>query len=275
MIMMDLETTEMQKTLEDMATESLLIEMFNNKQAEVFENVVFEGKKRYYVEDLTQRDYVLENTTPYQLKFLDLVFNEHVWGNLLSKVSNALLNLFPDYESKIFDFRCPWSKQVIFCTEERTNFKPVRDGMFINVNHTALHSCWLLQDLFDFFNIDKSTVIFLINRPSGAEPVRVKEYVSKRFKRNFASFIVQRYEKSQEYAENNVIQSFEKYLNPMLRNVSKSYVNFFLFDDNTVLSTYVKKVRTQISLSMVFDDSSKKILNKYLDYLVSFYKESK
>ena len=59
----------------------------NAKKAEVFENVVFEGKRRYYIEDLTERDYSLENTTPYQLEILEHVIEEHAWGNLLCKTS--------------------------------------------------------------------------------------------------------------------------------------------------------------------------------------------
>ena len=271
--MEDYQEHNLQSELEDLATESLLIELFHKKQAEVFENIVFEGKKRFYIEDLTQRDYFLESTTPYQLKILNLVFNEHAWGNLLCKVSKKLLELFPDYSSKIYDFRCQWSKQIMFSDEQRTNNKIVKDGIYINVNHTALHCCWFLQDLLDFFNIDKASVTFLIHRPSGAEPKRVKEYIESRFKRNFSSFIVQRYAKNLDYAENKVVVVIEKYLNPMLRKVSKSYDNFFLFDDNATLSNYVKKVREQILGSIKFDDKARMVLNKYLDYLVAFYKE--
>lgn len=262
----------LQNELEETATESLLIELFNNKQAEVFENIVFEGKKRFYIEDLTQRDYLLENTTPYQLEVLGLVFNEHAWGNLLCKVSNSLLDKFPDYCSRIFDFRCQWSKQIMFSNEQKTNYKVVREGIFVNVNHTALHSCWFLQDLLDYFNIDKASTVFLIHRPSGAEPQRVKEYIEKRFKRNFASFLVEHYNKSMEYAENKVIKIIETYLNPMLKRISKSYDNFFLFDDNATMSNYVKKVREIITKSIKYEDNAKKVLNKYLDYLVNYYK---
>ena len=77
----------------------------------------------------------------------------------------------------------------MFSFEARTNFKLLKSGVYINCNHTALHACWFLQDLLDFFGIDKSTVSFLIHRPSSAEPKKVKDYVEKRFKKNFAEFI--------------------------------------------------------------------------------------
>ncbi len=62
-----------QAALEEMAAEALLVELFNAKKAEVFENVVFEGTRRYYVEDFSERDYSLENTTPYQLDILGYI----------------------------------------------------------------------------------------------------------------------------------------------------------------------------------------------------------
>lgn len=49
--------------------------------------------------------------------------------------------------------------------------------------------------------------------------------------------------------------------------------NFFLFDDNATLSNYIKKVREKIFVSLKFDMKVKETLNKYLDYLVKYYKE--
>lgn len=71
---------EKQSALEDLLIEELLVELYNSKRAEVFENVVFEGQKRYYIEDLSKRDYSLENTTPYQIDILGNVVEEHSWG---------------------------------------------------------------------------------------------------------------------------------------------------------------------------------------------------
>jgi hypothetical protein len=264
---------EQQAALEELVAQTLLVELFNAKKAEVFENVVFEGKRRYYIEDLTERDYSLENTTPYQLDILGHAIEEHSWGNLLCKTAELLLKLFPEYQvKKILDFQCQWSKAKMFSLEQRTNFKPIAGGLYVNCNHTALHACWFLQDLLDFFGIDKSSVSFLIHRPSSAEPQKVKDYVEKRFKRNFAVFIKMRYDKSDEYTE-KVISRIEKYLNPMLVKISKSYTNFFLFDDLSILANYTKKVRELINGNYKYDEKTKKILNKYLDYLVKFYKE--
>ena len=264
---------ERQSALEELAAQTLLVELFNAKQAEVFENIVFEGKRRYYIEDLTERDYSLENTTPYQLEIQGHAIEEHSWVNLLCRTSDLLLEMFPEYLDRILEFRCPWTKMQMFALDNRTNYKRLKCGLYLNCNHTALHACWFLQDLLDYFKIDKSSVSLLIHRPSSAEPARIKEYIEKRFKRNFASYICSRINKPEEYAE-KVIRVIEKYLNPMLAKISKSYTNFFLFDDNATLNNYVKKVREKISTSYKLEEKNKKVLNKYLDYIISYYSEN-
>lgn len=257
--------------LEDIASQELLIELLNAKKAEVFENVVFSGKRRYYIEDLTERDYALENTTPYQIEILGNVIEENSWGLLLCKVSNLLLRLYPEYIETITSFRCQWTKSVIFSTEQKTNYKPIDYNLFLNCNHTALHSCWLLQDILDYFQIDKAGVRFLIHRPCSAEPEKVKGYIEKRFKNGFLDFICSKYNKSKENAK-KIISNIEKYLNPMLGKISKSYTNFFLFDDNPTLYNYVKKVRELIVYKLNADEKTKRVLNLYLDYIVAYYK---
>ena len=70
----------------------------------------------------------------------------------------------------------------------------------------------------------------------------------------------------------SVIRTIEKYLNPLLSSVSKSYPNFFLFDDAVIASGYVKKIKEVIDKSAKFEPKAKKVLNKYLNYLLAFYK---
>lgn len=267
-------SSEKVSNLEELMSEALLIELVNSKKAEVFENVVFSGKRRYYIENLSERDYSLENTTPYQIEILGNVIEEGSWGILLCRVANLLLKLFPEHLKNITDFRCPWSKAAMFSTEARTNFKPIDNNLYLNCNHTALHSCWFIQDLLDYFNVDKSSVHFLIHRPCSAEPKSVKEYIEKRFKNGFVDFLCLKYGKTTEYAQ-KVIRNIDKYLNPMLVKISKSYTNLFLFDDTAIMQNYVKKIREIISQKITYDDKTKKILNRYLDYIVGYYKYQK
>ncbi len=266
------EKSKMQPELEELPKCTSFTEVCNAKNTGIFENVVFKGKRRYYIEDLTERDYTLENTTPYQLEISGHVIEEHSWGNLLCHTAELLLDIYPNYLDKMLDFRCPWSKAQMFTLEKKTNYKPIKRGYYINCNHTALHACWFLQDLLDYFMIDKASVSFLIHRPSSAEPKIVKDYVERQFKRNFAEYIRVYYQKSDEYAD-KVVRVIEKYLNPILLKISKSYTNIFLFDDNAILSNYLKKIETIINSNYNFDKRAKKILNRYLSFLWEFYKQ--
>ena len=111
----------------------------------------------------------------------------------------------------------------------------------------------------------------LIHRPCSAEPPKVKEYIEKRFKRGLIEYLMTHHKRTEEQA-NKVIFVLEKYLNPMLIKISKSYTNLFLFDDNATMANYIKKIRKQIANSIRFDEKAKSVLNKYLDLLVQYYK---
>lgn len=257
--------------LEELLTDALLIELLNTHKAEVFENVVFDGTKRYYIEDMTERDYSLEHVTPYQFEIFNTVFETGTWGVLIERLTAFLLEKFPEYNNSIYKFQCPWSKQSMFSDVQKTNYRTVKEGLYVNCNHTALHSCWFIQDLLDFFAIDKSSVKFLVHRPSEAEPPKVKEYIEKRFRRNFVSFMKTRYNRSEDFA-NKTLSYVDKYLNKILQSISRSYTNFYLFDDGTILNSYAKKVREKINANYRLSEQGKKTLNRCLDYIQEFYR---
>lgn len=257
--------------LEDIASQELLVELVNSKKDEVFKNIVFEGKRRYYIEDLTQRDYTLENTTPYQFKLGGHIIEEKAWTKMSLKIARLLLNLYPYYGDTIIHFCCSWSKATIISRNPKENYKEIYPGLYLNCNHTALHSCWLIQDLLDYFNIDKSAVSLLIHRPCSVEPQEVKNYVEKRFKRGFVEFIMLHYKVTEEQA-NNVVMIIGRYLNPILSKISRSYTNLFLFDDYATLTIYIKKIREQIIATQAFSEKVKTRFNKCLDWLLKYYK---
>ncbi len=80
-----------------------------------------------------------------------------------------------------------------------------------------------------------------------------------------------KYNKNREYSI-KVINNIDKYLNKILKSLSKSYVNFFLFDDKNILYNYIQKVKSIIDNSK-YESKSKIILNKYLNYILSFYRD--
>ena len=69
-----------------------------------------------------------------------------------------------------------------------------------------------------------------------------------------------------------IINVIGKHLNPILAGLSKSYNDLFLLNNNMIVINYTKKVRDKLSTISSYSDDNKRILNKYLDYLVAYYK---
>ena len=236
-----------------------------------FKKIEFNGSQRLYLEDLSERNFSLESTTPYKIEIGEHVIEEGSWGDLLCKVVQTLLIDCPDKRDGIYDFRVHWTKTAIFFKEKKTNSKCLSEELWLNCNHTALHSCWLLQEILDYFGCDKSNIKFLIHRPCSVEPKDVRIFVKERFVRGFLYYLITQRGRDSEQAQ-KVVKLIEKYLNPILISISKSYTDFFLFDSNVVLSSYVKKVRTNIESSLKYNDKEKKVLIKYLNYLYDYYR---
>lgn len=235
--------------------------------------LVYDKHRRYYVENLTKRDFSLENTTPYQIFLCDTVIKERSWGILLKKVTLLLLDKYPAIQSALPSFRCKWSKQEMFSFIKKTNFIALKEDMFINVNHTALHSCWLLQDLLEFCKINVEKVKFLIHRPPGSEQQEIKELIRASFIKGLAEYIIDDLRKNEEYA-NKIVFLVDKYINPLIKSISKSYNDLFLFDSYLIMLNYTKKLKEKI-LKSSYSDKAKRAFNSCIEILVSYYKKEK
>ena len=233
--------------------------------------MVFEGTRRYYVENLEERDYTLENTIPYEITFGDTVIEEHSWGNLICAVVDLLLEKFPHGEEFLLGFSVPWSKKKIFATNQKTNYKKVSNGLYVNCNHTALHSCWLIQDLLDHFSVNKGDVTLLIHRSPAAEPKEVRECIESTIKESFCAYLLKNCEKTDDECR-QIISDFEDILNPLLKKVSPSYNNFFLFDSRAYLSGYIKKINEKIETNIP-SEIDKERLRESIKLLTDFYKD--
>jgi hypothetical protein len=236
----------------------------------ILDTIVYEGTKRYYIQDLTKKDFMLENTIPYKIVLLDKTIEEHAWINMIAEVAYLLIETFPKDLQELYDFQCSWSKSQIFANTEKTNFKPVKAGVFINCNHTAIHSCWLIQELLDFFGVDKKDVYFLIHRAPSAEPVEAREHFASNFKIKFREYLSSEYAKT-DTEINDVFSMIDEKLNPMLAKASRSYNNFYLFDDYLYADSYAKKVSTRLKQTMTLKERTPLI--EVLDMIVKYYKE--
>lgn len=233
--------------------------------------IVFEGKKRYYVEDLAKRDFTLENTTPHLLKIDDYDFVENAWVEMVRNLTAYLILKYPNKKSKISNFKTEWSKSNIFSTTPRTNFKQLDENLYVNCNHTALHSCWLIQDLLDLFEVDKSKIYFLIHRTPYAEPDDARKYFISKFKEEFALYLSMSQNKSKENID-KITSNIEKYMDPIQAKLSKSYDSLMLFEDNLSFTNYAIKFMKYIDFDSRMNDKAKMTMRRYIGYLKEFYK---
>ena len=234
--------------------------------------LVFEGKKRYYFEDLSQRDYTLINTTPYLLIIEDKCFQYNSWSKLICNLSAYLLERFPEKAQQILEFKTPWCNQPMFSSTKRCNFEIVKESLFVNVNHTAVHSCWLIQDLISYFGIDVSAVTFFIHRSPAAEQPNVKCRMEDMFVNNFLDYMINIKKLSQKYAQ-GVIAAYKECLNKELKKTSASYDSFFLFDDKQYASNYANELKKNVIINNPkFNLREQAALKNYIDLLIEYYK---
>lgn len=176
--------------------------------------LVFEERKRYYVEDLTKRDFSLECVTPHILRINDYEIKENTWVEMIRNVTAYLISTSSKSKEDIISFKTDWSKTNIFSSTQRTNFRQLDDDLFVNCNHTALHSCWLIQDLLDFFGVNKTKVYFLIHRAPYAKPMDAKVYFKNKFKEEFPVLMKDRYGKAETDAQ-KIISNIENCMDPI------------------------------------------------------------
>lgn len=235
-------------------------------------NMKFEGKRRYYVEDLSKRDYILENTTPFRIRINDFFIEDSSWGGLILGIVSHLYEMNPIDVEDLINYRTDWSKAAMFSKENRTNFRRIKDDLYVNCNHTALHSCWFIQDLLSLFGIDISNVELIIHRPPSSEPEEIKLAIETKVKKDFKNYLRLQYDKDDETSY-RIISNISDKMNPKLSEISKSYPNFFLFDDYTTYYNYAAKFLERISQSLNIPEKNKRIYQRYISYLTSFYKE--
>lgn len=233
-------------------------------------DIVQEGRRRYYVENLVGRDFYLENTTPHLLKIGDFELQENSWVEMIRLLAAYLLLKYPEKRENITAYQTSWTKSDIFSAVLRTNFKFVDEGLYVNCNHTAMHSLWLIQDLLDYFGEDKSKAYFLIHRPPAIEQPEVRMYYIQRFNKEFSFLLSENYGKNQE-AINKIISNIVTYMNPKLQKISKGYNDFRLFDDKQTFMNYRVKFLKTFDADPSVSDKNKTIIHRYMDYLSAYY----
>jgi len=232
--------------------------------------IIFENNSKYYVEDLSSRDFTLESATPYKLVIGDYMIQENSWSKLIINLAKYLYSNYKKDIDDLYSYKVDWTKQNIYSNEKKINHGMIDDNLFINYNHTAIHSCWLIAKLLEFYSIDLSNVKFLIHRPSGAEPEEVKKEFKKAALDRFKGLLKNKFNKSDSAIE-NIINFIDTYMNNLLKQSSSAYTDLFLFENVSAYGNYKNRL-IEYSNQKLTDEKIKKRILRYLEYLSDFYK---
>lgn len=235
----------------------------------VFEKygVILKNKERFYTESLSERDYYLEGATPVYLMIDDNFISDHSWNGIVPKIANYLQKKSPKKLDELLEYRTNWSKTQVFSVEKKTNYSPIFNNLFINTNHTSLHSVWLIQDILNFYSIDKNGTYLLIKKPPAIEPKEIKEFVKGEIKNCFIEYLKNK--KYDEFKIKKVVNGIEL-LNKYLFNISKSFNDFYLFDNPITLSNYKSRLLKDIRKYVNINERQMKTIKKYLDIYTIF-----
>ena len=232
---------------------------------------IYESKgKRYYEENLSSRDFSLECVTPFSFTYKGIVIEEGSWINLLPKIADLFFCLNNKSKADALGLNVSWTRQTIFSEAQKTNYKKLAGGIFLNCNMTALHSVWLIQDLLTFFDANYVDAKLIIHRPSFSEPEEVKQNLSIINKDLFGKYlnkISNFFQSDIQIITKNIDILSEKCL-PL---IGKSYDNFFLFDDAVILKTYCAKSLHYLTTNNIYSYNVIKRIEVYFNYLVSFF----
>ena len=235
-------------------------------------NIVFNGKKRLYLYPLPERGLNLENTVPNTFVIGHVEITSTSWVELLALLVKFLVSVHPKNDEELLNFKTDWSKTNIFRKEKRINHEFIREGIYLNENHTAQHSIWLMIDLLDFFGEDYNNCKLIIRRHPRAEPDEVRNWVIKETKQEFETYLKNVKQLDQPKTE-FVLKNID-ILNKFMAKQSSAYDNLYLIDDATTFGALKPKIIEGFASSSKDYEKYKAAATKFLGYLTSFFRDN-
>jgi len=233
-------------------------------------NFYIDNGKHCYIENLTIRDINLECTTPISISILNHKIENGSWSTISVLLCEYLFGLFPNKKDLAVLFKTTWSKKEIFTFNKKVNYKLLSNGLYLCCNNDAIHACWLIQDIIKFFDISIDNVTLIIHRPPHSEPTEVKNYFKNKHTELFKKLLFKIYGIHSERAL-KIIDNINYLSDKLLKLISKSYDDFFLFEDKQTFLIYKNKLIDYAKNK--WDQTTKTFsqIERYLTYLTTLY----
>ena len=126
------------------------------------------GLERRYPHNMLQKTFNWEYSTPIEVGFKDCRIVKHSWTNLLQDLVVTLTQMYPSDPFELYQFKTDWSKADVFRPEPFINCKKINKNLYLNVNFTALHAIWFIQDIFSYYKIKPEESFLVVHQaPKG------------------------------------------------------------------------------------------------------------
>jgi len=233
-------------------------------------NIVYIQGKRYYLEDLTVKNYNYENTIPCYFCYEEIEIFNNSWKNMIIELVKALDLKFPKSKEELLSIKADWTKSLIFSDAKKANHVYYK-GLYLNCNHTAIHAMWVIQLLLKAYNIPLDKCEFIIKRSPLSESSEVKSIIKLDVLNKFIEYL--RVEKSKKSTViDNIIKCIDFINRNYLPKFSKSYTDLFLIDDKRRLYTIKSNVLEIVRPLKTMDEGKKKTIEYCLTLYINFTK---
>lgn len=236
--------------------------------------IIYVGNKHYYKMDLSTHAFDLENSTPLYLKIEGYELYENAWTNLVYEVVKYIVEEFEYSQEELLKYELEWSKAKLFTINPKANYKRLLNGLYVNCNHTALHSCWVIQDFIKFSGIALFDCMLIVQKKACSEIEEVKKYYKQKHKDEFKSYVLYSLEKDLKYYEQCI-----KLLDATEVSFKKEYPTFesvYYFEEYVIYNnykiTYVNYLKNKTNINSNTVNAITKSLNIYGDFLKKYYK---
>ena len=231
-------------------------------------NICYIGRKRYYLEDLTKRNYSVKCAIPYYFCYRDIRWYESSWKSLIFNVALELNLRYPKSDAEYLSLENDWGKQKVFSEHKSKNYERF-NNLYINLNHTAVHALWTLQLLLEFFGVDLSECKLYLSRHGSAEPKEAQKYFQDITVNGLKKFLADDKGLPEEKIALIIKNLFV--VNRCMPSLSLTYNNLFLFDDSAVFAGYKDRLCEYLRTKAGLSEQKLATISKHLNYLKAYY----
>ena len=238
-------------------------------------SIVYIENERYYSFDFSENRIDLEHTTPRFLKIDGKIMEEHSWGRLIVMFCDYLIAKMNIVNDTLINFVGTWSDKPIFVPikRSRTDFE-LKCGLFVNTNHTSIHSFRLIRELLIWQNYNIRECSVVMKKSGISECKEVQEYFISQNLNYFSEFLHEEYlvekypliEKHVSYLRNLDIKLTDK--------IMHSAYSLFLIDNLFTMSRYkydfLEYVKCKVRLTQTQYNHLENLLNLYYKYLKNY-----